>query len=528
MKNIFKNILLICILASIVSCEKDFEDLNKNPYATTITSVGPLFNNVVSSLKLGWNEQFYVHNEVLYKQTQLAALTSESWQNLSIGTEDIWGNYYVALAHIRDIEHRLDEIENPAHPDSLNNVRGMTLILRAYKTFRVSDLFGDIPYFDAGRGYSGTEYLHPKYDTQEDIYLALLEDLKWAAENISLSPQSSTGGTFFSIASYDKLFDGNLLMWIKFANSLRLRHAMRLAEQEPQLAAEILTDIFDNNLPVIEPGEDVVMMPYLQNWIKESTNWSFREHKHLRMGSNIWNQMADNDSNNGTGFFDPRAFIFFESNNDNKWVAYPQIPNANTPPSGGVPYGQHRDLNYPIKGEDCIYSPFNYFLITDENTIPEIILTGAEYFFIKSEAYFRGIGLPQDENLGSADYFNGVIASMDFWDQLKNTSTIWHYTDPNYDPDDKFIVANEIFFLTDPEEKLDLLYTQRWLDAFRQPWEAYSLTRRTERTPREGDPLNYFRLVYPPSESEHNTANWSAQSATMGGDLSTVKVWWME
>jgi len=528
MKKLIINIILVCSLSVLISCEKDFGEINKNPYATTITHVGPLFNNVVSSLRLGWDEQFYIHNEVLYKQSQLAALTSEAWSNLSIGTENIWSNYYIALAHIRDIERRLDEMENPNHPDSLNNVRGMVKVLMAYKTFRVTDLFGDMPFFEAGRGYTGVEYLHPNYDSQKDIYLYLLDELKWAADSISLNPQSSTGGSYYSIASYDKLFNGNLLMWKKFANSLRLRHAMRIAEKEPELAASILAEIFENGLPVIEPGEDVVMMPHEQNWLKESTNWSFREHKHLRMGSNLWNQMADNDSNNGTGFYDPRAFIFFETNNDNKWASYPQIPDANTTPSGGVPYGLHRDLNYAIKGETCIYSPFNYYLIRDENTIPEIILTGSEKYFIKAEAYFRGIGLPVDEVLGASEYFEGVIASMDYWDNLKNNSSIWQYTDPNYENTNPYDVANKIFFLEDPNEKLDLIYAQRWIDAFRQPWEAYSLTRRTGRTPWEGeDPLNYFRLPYPPSESEHNTANWSEQSGSMGGDLTTVKVWWM-
>ncbi len=50
---------------------------------------------------------------LIYNQTQLVALTSEAWQNLSIGTEDIWSNYYIALAHVRDIERRLDAMENP-------------------------------------------------------------------------------------------------------------------------------------------------------------------------------------------------------------------------------------------------------------------------------------------------------------------------------------------------------------------------------------------------------------------------------
>ncbi|MDD3961324.1 MAG: hypothetical protein PHT77_05630, partial [Bacteroidales bacterium] len=89
------------------SCTKDFDTINRNPYFSTVTTIGPLFNTVVESLKLGWNEQFYVHNEVLYGQTQLAALTREAWSNLSLGSEEIWKEYYRALAHIRDIEARI-------------------------------------------------------------------------------------------------------------------------------------------------------------------------------------------------------------------------------------------------------------------------------------------------------------------------------------------------------------------------------------------------------------------------------------
>nr|NQU94480.1 SusD/RagB family nutrient-binding outer membrane lipoprotein [Bacteroidota bacterium] len=529
MKKITIGIIVFCSLLTIISCEKDFGDLNKNPYYPTETSVGPLFNTVVSSLRLGWDEQMYVHNEVLYKQTQLAALTSEAWSNLSIGTENIWGGYYSALAHIRDIERRLEEMEDPERPDSLNNVRGMIKIILAYRTFRVADLFGDMPFFDAGRGFEGTEYLRPKFDTQEDIYLYLLDELKWASENMSTQTETPSGGTYYSIAAYDHLFGGNIDRWIKFANSLRLRHAMRISDKKPELAAEIILDIVENNLPVITPGEDVLMTPADQGWIKYSSGWAFREHKHLRMGSNIWNQMADSDTNDGSGFFDRRAFIFFETNNENKWVAYPQIPDANTPPAGGIPYQEHRDLNYSIKGDDNIYSPLNYYLIKDENTIPEIILTGQEYHFIMAEAYFRGIGLPFDEEMGMDEYFVGVIASMEFWDNIHANSSMWVYMDPHYGPStpNPYNVANLIYMLETLEERMDLMYAQRWIDLFRQPWEAFSVTRRSGRTPREGDPLNYFRLPYPPSEVENNPTNWQVQSAKMGGDLNTVKVWWM-
>jgi hypothetical protein len=72
-----------------------------------------------------------------------------------------------------------------------------------------------------------------------------------------------------------------------------------------------------------------------------------------------------------------------------------------------------------------------------------------------------------------------------------------------------------------------LVYKQRWLDAFRQPWEAYALMRRTSATPLEGPLPQHYRFSYPPSEAGNNPDNWSVQVSKMGKDDPTVKVWWM-
>jgi hypothetical protein len=77
------------------------------------------------------------------------------------------------------------------------------------------------------------------------------------------------------------------------------------------------------------------------------------------------------------------------------------------------------------------------------------------------------------------------------------------------------------------EEKLQYIYTQWWLDAFRQPWEAYALARRTGMTPREGDPIQHFRLPYPPSEAIYNSDNWAQAVAEQGGESPDVKIWWI-
>ena len=77
------------------------------------------------------------------------------------------------------------------------------------------------------------------------------------------------------------------------------------------------------------------------------------------------------------------------------------------------------------------------------------------------------------------------------------------------------------------EEKLQFIYTQWWLDAFRQPWEAYALARRTGKTPREGTPIGHYRLPYPPSEMEFNSTNVEQAIARRGGDAPEIKIWWV-
>ncbi len=510
------------------SCTKDFEEINRNPFNPTQTDIGPLFNTVISSLRLGWNEQFYLHNETLYGVTQLAAKTSVGFDNVSIGTEEVWTGYYQALAHIREIERRIGKME--VEEEALNNVKAQLKIILAYKTFRLTDLFGDIPFFDAGRGFEGLEHLRPKFDSQETIYKFLLDELKWAEEHINTAPTPTTqsGKEYVSFGDFDNLFFGNLYRWRKFGNSLRLRYAMRMVEKDPDFAKPVLKEIIEGKLPVIESGEEVGMWPVQQNWVNESTNWSFREHNKLRMGSNIWHQLSQDDSQDGSGIFDPRTYIFFETNNAGKWAAFPQIPDANTPAEGGIPYGQHRDNNYTIKGEGNLYSPFNYYLIRDQLGIPEVILTAAEVGFIKAEAYMRGLGVGQSQSLAEAEYTNALVASIKFWQNVVTGSSIWDNRPPILSEGEIFAVTNNprmsIFTSSD---KLNMIYTQRWLDAFRQPWEAFSLWRRTKSTPREGAAPEYYRFSYPPSEAENNPDNWSAQVARMGEDSPKIKVWWM-
>jgi hypothetical protein len=534
-----KGIFFLVILSvMLLSCKKDFEEIDTNPQGFTTASDGSLFNGVIQSLLPSGNEQFYVNNEILYKQTQQAALTQGAWGNYTIGTEDIWQNYYRALPSIRELQKRFDAY---APSPSVTNMKAMLAITLAYKTFKLTDLFGDIPYSEAGYGFQDLSLLHPKYDKQRDIYISLLNDLKWAAENINDTTARVEPFTTFS--SFDKLFNGNLAMWRKLANSLQLRYAMRMSGKEPEIAGEIIKDIIENDRSVLVGYdfntimlESACMWPAANGFTNNSVSWSFREHNGLRMGSNIWHQFSSDDSPEGYGIFDPRAFIFFEGDENNNWKPFPQIPDANTPSSQGIPYGGHRDdnVNYSIKS-NVNYSPFNYFIIQDENFMPVILMTSAEVHFIKAEAYFRGIGVAMDEDMADIEYSNGILTSVDWWikvaDQLKLPLSGVKFGDKITIPSNLDVTTIfshfDLWNATTEKEKLTFIYTQRWIDAFRQPWEAYAEARRTGMTPREGDPIAHFRLPYPPSESQYNTENWSLAKSSQGGEEPDVKIWWI-
>ncbi len=519
--------LLIGVLIFATACEKDFKELNKNPFFPTQTEIGPLFNSVVESLQLGWEEQLYIHNNELYPITQQAATSGNVFDNPTIGTENMWSNYYSALVNIRELEKRFDEAEGDA--ELLNNVRAQLKIIKAYKTFRMTDIFGDMPFFDAGKGFQSIENLEPKFDSQEEIYKFLLTDLEDAFKLINPQAATATGEAYVSFGTFDNIFDDNMVMWGKFANSLRLRHAMRMVEKDRPFAEAIIKEIIENDYPLIERGEDVGLYPALLDWQKQSTHWSFREHKKLRMGTNVWNAISESDELDGSGIYDPRARIWFEPNNNGEWAPYPQIANNDTPASGGFPYQELRDAVYDLKGNDNIYSPLNYYLIRDEAYIPEIIMTAAEISFIKAEIYERGIGVPANANNVLTFFNEGVVSSITFWQNLMTNTPIWENKAPVLSEGEMFTVVNhpdvEVFSASD---KLNRIYKQRWLDAMRQPWEAYALSRRTQATPREGDFPEHYRMAYPPSEQINNPTEWANQVSKMGDDSESVKVWWMK
>ena len=558
-----KKLLYILLFGLLItSCTKDFEEMNQNPFSPTGTTTEALFNGVVKAMQQNMNEQFYLQNEIWYPETELGALTSDAWGNSQIGTSSVWSDYYLMLANIRELEKRFDNYgEEQGDTAICDKVRAQLNVLKAYQTFKVTDIFGDMPYFQAGRIWensSSPATMKPAWDSQESIYKSLLEDLAWSRDVLHADSLTTPSGNSYYKLPYDVLLNNNYTLWAEFANSLILRHGLRMYDKDPDYATPLLVDAYNFIYTAMSAsggtvtGGAICLWPSVlgTNW---DTNWSFREHKHLRMGETMWGCVSSTDAMDGSGIFDYRTFLFFDTNHktdsfpDGAWRPYPQIRTAETPVEGGSPYAQSRDGSYTFKGPSCLFSPFNYYLTRDEKYIPQIFVTYADVLFMKAEIEIRNIGgitppLSPDESIRV-----GIYQSFLFWGHMPAQTSRWTYFYPqytnsvgnsdiwswSYSYSTKVLVST---IITNPEfdgsqeAYLKALYQQRWINLFRQPWEAWALARRTFNTPTTTDhaKLTSYRMEYPQKEIEYNYENYSNQLMRMShGDTRQTPVWWM-
>lgn len=518
------------------ACTKGFNGLNKTQNEPTTTTIYPQVNNLESTLFLQWDEQASLHNDYYYEVSQLAGETSLSGYLPPSGINAIWGDYYNALQNFNEVQLLINQEKDQ---QAFANIQAILYILRAYKTFRITDQFGDIPYFKAGWLFETQDSvsIRPPYDAQQTIYDSLLANLTWACKNINTaaSPVSASGNTYASLGAYDVLYAGNMTQWLKIANSLRLRYAMQMYPKDPTDATPVIQDALSGTYPLIDSGNDFCMWPAsLGNYDLSSRWWSFSSGGtgFVRISSTTWNLMADGLDT--PSVFDPRAWLFTTTNQAGAYN--PFIIGTST----GDVVNAYPSATDPTQKNGCVYSPFNWYLIRDEWYIPELLMTAAEVHFLKAEAYAEGIGVTQSIANAQTEYQAGITSSVNFWYNISaktsDPTEDWEATTPA--PPTAAQMQNlftnpKVAFTGTQADALSKIYAQEWLSFYRQPWLAWNLWRRTGfATPK--DPASnpnstyttYFRLVYPLDEANNNTVNYSEEVAKQGPDINSTKVWW--
>lgn len=535
--NILYTSLVCGVLLSAAACRKDFDEINQ-PYKDAIeetASIPGLYNGLVSSLgKYG--------DDVLNVGVLYPTANQQAFQNIATPFVNyaggFWSQYYPDLNTYRALLKKISEQTDPA---SFNNVKYMATILLASKTLRMLDYYGDIPYTQASRASEGSANYRPAYDAAPDVYKSVLNDLKEAVDGLVTAPSQ------VSIGSSESYLGEDLVAWRKFGNALRLRYAVRLYNKENALASAIITEIINGNKPLPNNQQHGAMQkdnfgfwPNLvapAGTIKDAlaSKWdSYHELSisNIRMSSNVWNQMSSTNASNGSGIFDPRCFVFFQTNDANLWVPQPQDGSQ---AEGGTPYRSETTVRRPF-GTDPTnkFASFNYFIAYDRLFYPILVISEADVHFLKAEIYQRGMGVAKDIVKAKTEYEAGIRSSVDFWYEYVNQSTIW-LTKPAAPTPLQItaMLANPkvLYNGANDADALRKIATQAWLATMFQPWEAWAIARRTQLTPRDPalPPLSINRMPYPDDENVNNHDNWQkASGGKSPTDQVAVKVYWMQ
>lgn len=532
------------VLFASASCTKDFEKINEPYKDVTVSTASPaaLFNQLSRNFT---NEDYTLHIGLFMPLTN-----QQGVQNVAIPytnyISNYWNNYYQDLA---DYKLLIKLIEQSSGPAAYTNLRSISTILIGAKTLSMLDRYGSIPYSKAATASNGPASYRPEYDTEVSIYASVLNDLTTAVNAIKTGTAAADQ---ILLGSYESFLNSDYSSWIKFGNALRLRYAVRLHTKDAALAGPVITDIIGGNKPLPNAMSYTDMEAMRQNnygnypqiVVPQNPDYNdrlwyaFREQSvsNIRLSSNVWNEISSSNADNGSGIFDPRAFVWFMPNNAGKWVAQPQDKSVAEGSSTLYPNTSSNAPAAPNTLTDNKFAGFNYYLVRDMASLPYVVISEADVHFLKAEIYARGMGVAADFAKATQEYNAGLTASVNFWYTYVSTtnSGIWPTSaKPTLAPTAlaTFLAHPKVALIAgDNAGNLKKIVTQAWLAALWEQPEAWAIVRRTGLTPKAAgyNPQVFNKLPYPNDEEVNNRANWQSASNGETPDVqATKKVYWM-
>jgi len=468
-----KKILFILIVTlALYSCEENLEEININPNEAQTPQADYLLSNAIkTSVDTYWGTTNNLDGTLLFAQHVAKIQYTEIDRYIASGStfEDPWQEFY--SEGLKDLAEIIKIAENKGH----QNYEAVATIFRSWIFLLLTDAYGDIPYSQA---VNIDQYITPKYDAQKDVYFGLLDDLKDAITLLDPSKDAITG---------DILYFGDLAKWEKFANSLRYRIALRIADREPSKARQVITEI---PIDKLIGNEDIAQLKYLTSPNQNPISHFFETRDDYRISKSMVETLKNLN--------DPRLTIYANKTETPTDEEYIGVPN-------GLTNSETSALGFSKTSKIGTY-------FTSAET-PGVILTPAEVLFGRSEAAARGFTSENAELL----YNQAIVASLKQFG-ITDTNVINNYI---AQPTVKF----------NQENFKESIGTQKWIALFGQGLEAFAEWRRLDYPqlqPAVSGVLNgefVVRYLYPGTEQSLNGKNYRAAITNQGEDKLTTKLW---
>jgi len=523
MNYISKIILFTCAVATpFASCDTDtLHNLNINPQALNEVNMNFLFSaaqlGAASGGSEGDNRYIDWRTNIGYCAYWMQHLANAGTGGLAAGDkyfENVESDNapweFMYGGQLKNLQEVLKQTGVGGFEEGKRkNTREASRILRAFLFLRLVDYYGNIPYTEGLQGIEGI--FLPGYTSGADIYTDLLKELDEAGDAISAANPDD------GFASSDMYFQGNVDKWKRWANSLRLRMAMRMSAVNAAAAGPIITDAL-SGAGVLQSNADNVWVPMSETpglWTNQngiSRAFIPGDGGQSRvMGKTLIDALK---LGAGTADDDPRLMIFTEGVNG----------NADPAAQVGMPNGLDAgtlDIYTGIVGSNPnqLFSLVNMKLL--DRADPYLLMSYSEVELLLAEAKERALGTVP--GTAQSHYEAGVKAAMQMYVPY----------DASFVVSDAAVTAYLAAHPYTPGAGgLTQIATQMWISKYLNWWEAWSDWRRT------GLPVlvevNYSgnitggkipsRLRYPSHEVATNSENIAAGGTSP--DTHIGKVFW--
>lgn len=475
------------------------EEINRDNFRT-----GAFYPRMEALVVPGDETGYFQHFENLSGDVWGRMMMSNAkWRggNLSEYTYQHNGWINVPFSILTDFYPAWNEVVKSTGGEGVNYA--YATILRVALMHRLTDMYGPIPYSKVE-----TANLFVAYDSQRDVYHELLNDLTGAIN--TLTAYHNANPTATPMAAYDRVYSGDFGKWIKFANSLKLRIAMRMRFVEPDLARQYAEEAVASSGGVITDNSDnASYMP-----VGSNTLWMIAQSwGDCRVCADITAYM--------NGYKDPRRDKYFETSSfDN--AGYDGIRSASN------------------QGTDA-YNRYSKVKVGQHDNI--LWMSAAEVAFLRAEGALVGWNMG-----GSAENFyeQGVRLSFEQWGAgsadtylADSTSTEADFTDPSGAESTPAVSNITIKWdnTATQEQNLERIITQKWLALWPLGFEGWCEYRRTgypkffplarQVASRYGNLLVANRMPFSRDEYTNNLDNVQAAVGLLGGtDDFATKMWW--
>jgi hypothetical protein len=526
MMKISGRLILIAIIFFTAGCDKDFVDVNTNPYAVNSVDPALLFAGAQRTHLGTWQAEHTVVQQFVCPYNTGANLGFNFNEDIDGISNPKWDQSYAGGANgnaapIRNFNQAISLLGTGT---SKVNLLSMIRIWRAQVYMGLVDEYGDVPYSEAGKGVTNGIF-YPKYDDDAAIYDDLYKEIKEATAALNAGGDFVSADLFYGTNGHTttrtSTAAAQVAKWKKLGYSLLLRLGMRYSKINTTKAQSIVQEAFAGG--VMTSNADNALIKY------DGTLYTQGDNAVLRNFSQF-NYAAEPFVNQLKSTNDPRGkFILANFPNPGSVSSTPN-PDTVLANQFGVPIGvtdaQIVAAGSPYRGArsgGLNYSQINVWTVASP-AAPDFYVTYAQTSLLLAEAAKRG-WIPGGDAQAKIYYENAINADIIEYAIVPGTVAV--------SASDVTAYLNNPAVAYSSTDALKQINTQYWIACLRNGTEAYSNFRRS------GFPVlspNTFntklnggfvrRFSYPDVEASANTANYSTAAGAIGGDKLTSKVFW--